>query len=93
MLAPTWKQVGGFSYCLPIKLNELLSQYDGCTRIFTDGSKSGEAVGSAAIVVSGLCMKRLPNNSSIFSAEARVILLALDMIHRSTGSQLDPVPF
>jgi len=63
------------------------SQCDGYTRIFTDGSKSGEALGSAAIVAYGLCKKRLPNNSSIFSAEARGILLALDMIHLSTGSQ------
>jgi len=46
-----------------------------------------KAVGSAAIVASRLCKKRLPNNSSIFSAEARGMLLALDMIQRSTGSQ------
>jgi len=39
-------------------------------------------------VASGLCKKRLPNNSSIFAAEARGIQLALDMIHLSTGSQL-----
>jgi len=69
------------------KINELLSQYDGYTRIFTDGLKSGEAVGSAAIVASRLGKKRLPNNSSIFSAEACRILLVLDMIHRSTGCQ------
>jgi len=30
-------------------------------------------------VASRLCKKRQPNNSSIFSVEARVILLALDM--------------
>jgi len=72
-------------YSLP---NELLFQYECYTRIFIDRSKSGEAVGSAAIVASRLCKKRLPNNSSIFWAEARGILLALDMIHLSTGSQL-----
>jgi len=70
IFALTWKQVGGFSHCLPIKIHELLSQYDGYTRIFIDGSKSGQAVGSAAIVASRLCKKRLPNNLSIFSAEA-----------------------
>jgi len=53
--------------------------------------RDGEAVGSAAIVASRLCKKRLPNNSSIFSAEARGILLALDMTHLSTKSA--PVPF
>jgi len=36
------------------KFNELLSQCDGYARIFTDGSKSGEVVGSAAIVASRL---------------------------------------
>jgi len=49
------------------KVSEILSQYDRYTRIFTDGSKIGEAIGSAAIVASRLCKKRLPNNSSIFS--------------------------
>jgi len=70
------------------KFNKLISQYDGFTRIFTDGCKFGEAVGSAAIVTSRSCKKRLPNNSSIFSAEACGILLALDMIYLSTCSQL-----
>jgi len=37
------------------------------------------------IVASRLCKKRIPNNSSIFSA--RGILLVLDMIHWSTVSQ------
>jgi len=55
------------------KFNEFLSQYDVYNRIFTDGSKSGEAVGSAAIVAFRLCKKRPPNNSSMFSAEARGI--------------------
>jgi len=34
------------------KFNEFLSQYDGYTRIFTDVSKSGVDVGSAAIMAS-----------------------------------------
>jgi len=49
----------------------------------------GEDVESAAMVESRLCKKRLPNNSSNFSAEWRRILLALEMIVcLSTGSQL-----
>ena len=32
--------------------------------------------------------KRLPNGSSIFSAEARGILMALDMVHQSSDRQL-----
>jgi len=44
------------------KFNKLLSQYDGYTRIFTDGSKIGEAAGSVASMASLLRKKRLPNN-------------------------------
>lgn len=68
--------------------NELVSQYEGYTRIFTDGSQIGEAVGAAAIVGSQISKKRLPNGSSIFSAEARGLLMALDMVHQSADRQL-----
>jgi len=34
------------------RFNELLNQYDGYTRIFTDESKIGEVVGAAALVAS-----------------------------------------
>jgi len=70
------------------KFNELLSQYDGYTHIFIDESKIGEAVGSAAIMASQVRKKCLLNNSSIFSAVAHGILLALDRVHQFTGSQL-----
>jgi len=59
ILAPTWKQVKGFSYCFSIKFNELLSQYDSNSRIFTVVSDIGDTVGAAAIVASRLCKKRL----------------------------------
>jgi len=48
----------------------------------------GEVVGAAAFVTSQSCKKRLLNNSSILSAETHGILLALDMVHHYTGSQL-----
>jgi len=70
------------------RFNELLNQYDGYTRIFTDGSKIGEVVGAAALVASRVLNKRLPNNASIFSAEARGILLALDMVRQTQGGKL-----
>jgi len=63
-------------------------------------------VGSAAIVASRLSKKRLLNNSSIFSAEAGGILLALPVYFvggqislnddddwTSVNSQLAPVPY
>ena len=66
------------------RLNELLSTYDDYTRVFTDGSKDGPAVGAAAILGPRVCVKRLPDHSSIFSAEARAILLGLDMVQQCT---------
>ena len=69
------------------KLNELLSVYDGFTKIFTDGSKIGEAAGAAAVLAPRVSNKRLPNHSSIFTAETRAILLALELAQRSSSNQ------
>ena len=51
------------------KLNELLFDYDGCTRIFAVGSTILETAGAAAVLAPHNCNKRLPNHSSIFTAE------------------------
>jgi len=69
------------------KLNQILCDFDGFTRVYTDGSKDGSAVASAALCGSRVLLKRLPNNSSIFSAEARAILLALDGIELSSNDR------
>ena len=69
-------------------LNELVSHYDGYTRIFTNGSQIGDAVGATAIVGSQVSKKRVPNGSSIFSAEARELPMALDMVRQSSDRQL-----
>ena len=63
--------------------NELISFHQGCENIFTDGSKQDSAVASAAVSGDKILVKRLPNNASIFSAEASAILLALDMISQT----------
>lgn len=64
------------------KLNELLSVFTGHHRIFTDGSKDGEAAGAAAVCNGSQMSVRLPDHSSIFSAEAHAILLALNTIQQ-----------
>jgi hypothetical protein len=69
------------------QFKELASAYIGYTRIFTDGSKIGEAAGAAAILASHVSNKRLPNHSSIFTAESRAILLALEMAQRFASKQ------
>jgi len=81
ILAPTGNKSAVSPTVFLSKFNVLLSQYDGYTSILTDWSKIGEAVGAAATVTSRFSKKRLPNNSSIYSAEARGLLLTLDMVH------------
>ena len=66
---------------------EMLSTYEGYLKLYTDGSKKDRAVAAAAVTEHTIRVKRLPNNASIFSAEARAILLALDIIKQSTNRQ------
>jgi ribonuclease HI len=68
-------------------LNQILADFDGFQRIYTDGSKAGAAVAAAAMSGPKLLVKRLPNSSSIFSAEARGILLALSIIEFSARDE------
>jgi len=44
ILAFAWKKSEISAAVLQLKFNELLSKYDGYTRIFTDGSMIGEFV-------------------------------------------------
>jgi ribonuclease HI len=59
-----------------------MSIFDGYSRTHTDGSKEDAA--AAAVTESVVLVKRLPDHSSIFWAEARAILLALDVAEQST---------
>ena len=70
-----------------LKLNELLADFDSFQRIYTDGSKVGAAVAAAAMTGPTLLVNRLPNSSSILSAEARGILLALSIIESSAHDE------
>ena len=51
--------------------------------IFTDGSKMDDKVASAAITGDKIFVRRLPDKSSIFSAELTAISLAFNFISRS----------
>ena len=70
------------------EVNELLVAYAGYERIYTDGSKAGTAVAAAALSGPRLSVKRLPNGSSIFSAESRAILLALNIADMSVNERI-----
>ena len=62
-----------------LEINEKYYTHGG---IYTDGSKDGKKVASAAIHDGELYQFRLPNNSSVFSAEVNSIDLALDHIEQ-----------
>ena len=64
--------------------HEILDEYHGYNCIYTDGSKDRGLVASAAVCGPIIRQCRLPNNSSIFTAELKAILLALDIIADST---------
>ena len=64
------------------KFLEIKEQYYTHEEFYTDGSKDGEKVASAAILDGELYQFRLPNNASIFSAELKAIDLALSHIEQ-----------
>ena len=56
------------------------SRYKNYQQIYTDGSKEDSKVGCAVISDNHSNMQRIPDDSSIFTAEAKAIDLALDFI-------------
>ena len=57
--------------------------YDHCDFIYTDGSKTENAVGCAALMGSSSLKEHLPSASSIYTAELRAIVLAFKLIAKS----------
>ena len=64
------------------KFLEVEEQYYTHKEIYIDGSKDGEKIALAAILDGKLYQFRLPNNSSIFSAELKAIDLTLNHIEQ-----------
>ena len=60
---------------------KMQSRYKNYQQIYTDGSKEDSKVGCAVITDSHSNMQRIPDDSSIFTAEAKAIDLALDFIN------------
>jgi len=71
---------------LEMQFYEVCASYDNFDRIYTDGSKMGDRVASAAICSNMVRSTRLPNNASIFRAELYAITLAMYFIRRSRNS-------
>ena len=59
---------------------ELQSCYSDHEHIYTDGSKDEEKVGCAAAKYNDCKTMRIPDGSSVFTAEAKAIDLALDFV-------------
>ena len=66
---------------------EIRSATSEYSAIYTDGSKGGDRVASAAVFGQQVDSLRLPSASSIFSAEANAILLALKFVVSSDESK------
>ena len=59
---------------------KLQSRYKNYQQIYTDMSREDSKVGGAVISENRSNMQRIPNDSSIFTAEAKAVDLALDFI-------------
>ena len=67
--------------------NEIKSNYSDYSTVYTDGSKDDDKVAAAAVHGDEAKTECLPSQSSIFTAEARAILLALKIITESNKSK------
>ena len=67
---------------------EIRSKYKHHISIYTDGSKQDEKVSCAVIFPNFLDSIRLPDNSSILTAEAKAIDIAFYHIRNQEGKQL-----
>ena len=65
------------------RYNEIKEHYFSYKPIYTDGSKEGNSVAAAAVYGERGLKCRLPDNSSIFSAEIKAIDLALNLAEYS----------
>jgi ribonuclease HI len=65
------------------EFHEFRSQHSMHKAIYTDGSKDGPIVSAATVTPSGTISSRLPDGSSIFTAEAKAIFRSLQYISTS----------
>ena len=68
----------------------LQSRYKNYQQVYTDGSKEDSKVGCAVISGNHSNMQRIPDDSSIFTAEAKAIDLALDLKAMNHTSSKNP---
>jgi ribonuclease HI len=69
------------------RYNGLVSSNQYHEKIITDGSKKGIAVSAAAVTYGKVLVMWLPDHSSIFSAESRAVVRAIDIMRQSCERQ------
>ena len=79
----TGKKSDSNPHLLKESFHQLQSQFIDYQCIYTDGSKEENKVGCASFTNGNCKTLRLPDGSSIFTAEAKAIDLALDFINES----------
>jgi len=70
------------NHILKAKYQEIRHTYPYHEAVYTDGSKINNNITSAAVIQNHSLMKRIPNQSSIFSAELHAIQIALSHIQQ-----------
>ena len=65
------------------KFHGIQLQYPDHQFIYTDGSKDGHRVGSATVTKGKTYKQRIPNESSVFTAELKALIQALQYIQKS----------
>ena len=61
--------------------------------IYTDGSVSDDKAAAAAVIDNYSSIERLPDKSSIFSAELHALYLALDMVEKADDDERNFITF
>ena len=72
------KKSESYPHILKDDFSRLQSRYKNYQQVYTDGSKEDSKVGCAVISGNHSSMQRIPNDSSIFTDEAKAVDLALD---------------
>ena len=67
--------------------HEILECYKDYVHLYTDGSKDGAKVGAALVTPAFNVQSHLPDNMSIFTAELKALLLALEFIADSESER------
>ena len=65
---------------------ELDAVHLGQTKLYTDGSKSGNGMGCAVIHEDTAYISKLPDYASVFTAELTAVATALDQVYNSSDS-------